>query len=71
MYVICKVQPWAKLACMINADLEAIDHVSGSFLLGRFLHEVIVFTMLGRRLPEVSAVCCESDVCVENCVLSF
>ena len=56
---------------MINADLVAIGNVSGSHQLGRVLHEVDAFCILGHRLRKSSAVCCESEASVENCVLSF
>ena len=39
-----------KRLCMIDADLAAISHVSGSHQLGRVLHEVITFTVLGHRV---------------------
>ena len=52
---ICKARSCAKLACMIDADLVAIDHVSGSHRTGRVLHEVITFTVLGHRLLETPA----------------
>ena len=43
---ICKAHLFVNWACMINADLMAIGHVSGSHQIGRVLHEVIIFTML-------------------------
>ena len=63
--------PCVKLACMINIDLVAICNVSGSHQLGRVLHEMITFSVLGERLQESLALCCESEAGVENCVLSF
>ena len=49
---ICKACPCAKLVCVINADLVAIGHVSGNHQLGRVLHEVVTFTVLGHRSLE-------------------
>ena len=43
---ICKAHLFVNWACMINADLVAIGHVSGSHQIGRILHDVIIFTML-------------------------
>ena len=37
---------------MISASHEIIGHVRGSHQLGRVLHEVITFTILGERLLE-------------------
>ena len=37
---------------MISASREVIGHVRGSHQLGRVLHEVITFTILGERLLE-------------------
>ena len=62
----CKAPSCAKLACMIDAVLEAIDHVSGSHQLDRVLHEELIFSILGQRLLETSAVCCESAASVET-----
>ena len=56
---------------MINNDFVAICHVSVSHQLGRVLHEMITFSVLGERLQESLALCCESEAGVENCVLSF
>jgi hypothetical protein len=56
---------------VISTDLVATDNVRGSNQLGRVVHEVITFTVLGRRLLELSAVCRKSEVSVERCVLSF
>ena len=56
---------------MISADLAAIGNVRGSHYLGRVLHEVIIFSILGDRLLESCTLCCESEASVENCVLSF
>ena len=60
-----------KRLCMISAGHVAVGHVSGSHQLGRVLHEMFTFTVLGHRLLESSAVCCESEMCVQNRVLSF
>ena len=49
---ICKAHLCVNWACMINADLVAIGHVSGSHQLGRVLHEVVTFSILGHRLHE-------------------
>ena len=68
---ICKARPFAKLACVINTDLVAIIHVSFSRQLSRVVHELINSSILGHRLRKSSAVCCESEASVENCVLSF
>ena len=56
---------------MINTNFVAICHVSVSHQLGRVLHEMITFSILGERLRESLALCCESEAGVENCVLSF
>ena len=48
----CMARPWAKLACMIGADIVAIGHVRDSHQLGPVLHEVITFSILGYRLLE-------------------
>ena len=48
----CKAASFDKRLCMIDADLTAISHVSGSHQLGRVLHEVITFTVLGHRSLE-------------------
>ena len=69
--MLCKAPSCAKLAWMIDAGLEAIDHVSGSHQIGRFLHEDLIFSILGQRLLETSAVCCESAASVESYVLSL
>ena len=66
-----KARPFAKLACVTKADLVAISPVSFSRQLSRVLHELINSSILGNRLRESSAVCCESEVSVEDCVLSF
>ena len=50
--MLCKARSRAKLAWMIDAVLVAIGHVSGSHQLGRVLHEVITFTVLGHRSLE-------------------
>ena len=56
---------------MISTDLVATDNVRDSIQLGPVVHEVITFTMLGRRVLKLSAVCRESEISVERCVLSF
>ena len=56
---------------MIDVDHVAIGHVSCCHQLGRVLHEMITFSILGERLRESLALCCESEAGVENCVLSF
>ena len=50
--MICKAAPCDKRLCVIDADLVATRHVSGSHQLGRVLDEVITFTVLGHRLLE-------------------
>ena len=67
----CKAASFDKRLCMINADLVAISNVSGSHQLGRVLHEVITFTVLGHRLLESSAVHCERKIFINNRVLSL
>ena len=47
--MMCKVAPFEKLACMIDADIVATRHVSGSFQLGRSLHEMVILSMLGEH----------------------
>ena len=69
--MICEVRPCAKLACIFDADFMAVGHVSGIFHLGRVMHEVITFTVLGQRLLDPCAVCRESEVSVERWMLSF
>ena len=51
----CKAASFDKRLWTIDADLVAIGHVSGSHQLGRVLHEVITFTVLGQRSLETSA----------------
>ena len=51
----CKAASCDKRLCMIDADLVAIGHVSGSHQLGRVLYEVSTFIVLGQRLRESSA----------------
>ena len=43
----CKAASCDKRLCMIDVDLVAIGHVSGSHQLGRVLLEVIIFTAIG------------------------
>ena len=52
---ICKAQLFVNWTGMINADLVAIGNVSGSHQLGRVLHEVDAFCILGHCLHESSA----------------
>ena len=47
--MICKARSCKKLTGMIDADHVPISHVSGSLQLGRILHEVITFSILGVR----------------------
>ena len=56
---------------MISTDTAAIGKVRGSHHLGRVLHEVITFTILGERLLESCTLCSESETSVEKCDLSF
>ena len=50
----------SQLLGMISAGHVAIGHVRGSHQLGRVLHEVITFTILGeRRLLESCMLCDE------------
>ena len=42
----------SQLLGMISAGHVAISHVSGSHQLGRVLHEVITFSIVGQRLLE-------------------
>ena len=51
----CKAASCDKRLCMIDVDLVAIGHVSGSDHLGRVLYEVTTFIILGQRLRESSA----------------
>ena len=64
--MICEPASCDKRLCMIDADLAAISHVSGSHQLGRVLHEVINICILGERLRESCTLCRESEVCSEN-----
>ena len=48
----CKSASFDERLWMIDADLVAISHVSGSHQLSRVLHEVITFTVLGHRSLE-------------------
>ena len=48
----CKAASCDKRLCMIDVDLVAIGHVSGSDHLGRVLYEVVTFTVLGHRSLE-------------------
>ena len=48
----CKAASFDKRLWMIDADLVAISHVSGSHHLGLVLHEVVTFTVLEHRLLE-------------------
>ena len=44
----CNSASCVKLACVIDADLMAISHVSGSQQLGRAMHEVTTISTSGR-----------------------
>ena len=48
-----------------------IGQVSGSHRLGRFLHDMITFNILGHCERETCRRCSESEMCVESHVLSF
>ena len=63
--MMCKAAPFDKLACMIDADIVATRHVSGSFQLGRIFHEMITCIMVVDCV--VGAAHCHQDavVCVE------
>ena len=52
---ICKAHLFVNWVGVINADLVVILNVSGSHQLGRILHEMITFSILGHRLHESSA----------------
>ena len=56
---------------MIDVGHVAIGNVRGSDQIDRVLHEVINICILGERLRESCTLCRESEVCVENYVLSF
>ena len=56
---------------MINAILAAISNVHGSHYLCRVLHEVITICIVGQRLLESCTLCSESEMSVENYMLSF
>ena len=66
----CKAASFDKRFCMIDVDHVAIGHVIGSHQLGRVLHEMISFCILGDRLRESCTLCRKSEVSVEKCVLS-
>ena len=55
----------------MSTELMATDNVRDSIQLGPVVHEVITFTVLGRRVLKLSAVCRESEMSVENCEVSF
>ena len=61
-----KAASFKKLACMINADTEAIAHVSGSLQIRRVLHEMITCTMVGHRVSRRCTWHVENKVCVES-----
>ena len=69
--MLCKAHSCAKLAWMIDAVLVVIGYVSGIHQLSRVPHEEIIFSILGQRLLESCAVCCESETSVESYVLGF
>ena len=50
---------------MISTDLVAIGNVSSSHHIRYVCHEVITFSILGRRLLEAATFCCESKMSVE------
>ena len=64
--MICKAASCDKRLCMIDVGHVVDGDVSGSHQLGRVLYEMFTFTVLGHRLLESSAVCCEREVSVEN-----
>ena len=49
---ICKAASCDKRLCMIDGDLVAISHVSGSHQFGLVPHDVITFSILGQRSLE-------------------
>ena len=55
--IIFKARPCANLTGMIEADLELINHVSGSNQISRPLHEVIIFTIIVTRQRCGGAIC--------------
>ena len=67
----CKAASFDKRLCMIDVDHVVIGHVIGSHQLGRVLHEMISFCILGDRLRESCTLYRKSEVSVEKCVLSF
>ena len=64
--MICKAASCDKQLCMIDADKEAVGHVSGSHQIRRVLHDVITFTVIGQRLLESCTLCSDSETSVEN-----
>ena len=56
---------------MIDAGNVAVGRVSGSHQLRRVRDEVITFTVIGQRLLESSAVCCDSEASVETARRAF
>ena len=52
--MICKAASYDKRLWMIDAGHVAIGNVSSSHQLGRVLHEVVTFTILGHRSLETS-----------------
>ena len=69
--MMCKPASCDKRLCMINAILAAISNVHGSHYLCRVLHEVITICIVGQRLLESCTLCSESEMSVENYMLSF
>ena len=61
-----KAASFKKLACMINADTEAIIHVSGSLQIRRILHEMITCTAVGHRASRRCTLVREDKVRVES-----
>ena len=66
-----KPAPCFKRASMIDCYRVAISYVSGSLQIRRVLHEFITLSSLDRITIEARTLCCESEVSVENCVVSF
>ena len=55
-----KASPWKILIGMMDTDHVPTAHVSGSLQVAFILHELITFSMLGRRSRHVPR--CMSDV---------
>lgn len=65
--MMCKAALFENLACIIDADIVATRHVSGSFHLGRIFHEEIIFTVLVTQCRCGGAMC---SACTEAVVRS-